>query len=146
MRRRDLLSTSLAAGVATAIARRAVAQPSPAPAPPPPAPPPAPATRAGDATASATGSALIVPDGRVLTGRKVGGARVFHLIAEPIRHEVAPGLVIDTWGYNGGTPGPVIEATEGERVRIYVTNKLPEPTTVHWHGVVCPTAWTASPG
>jgi FtsP/CotA-like multicopper oxidase with cupredoxin domain len=46
--------------------------------------------------------------------------------------------VIDTWGYNGGTPGPVIEATEGDRVRIYVTNKLPEPTTVHWHGVVVP--------
>jgi hypothetical protein len=68
----------------------------------------------------------------------VGGVRVYHLIAEPIRHEIAPGLVIDTWGYNGGTPGPVLEATEGDRVRIYVTNKLPEATTVHWHGVILP--------
>jgi len=135
MRRRDLLSTSLAAGVATAIARRAGAQPAPAA---PPSLPPAPVAPPSAAPPLAAPSALIVPDGRVLTGRKVGGARVFHLIAEPIRHEIAPGLVIDTWGYNGGTPGPVIEATEGERVRIYVTNKLPEPTTVHWHGVVVP--------
>ena len=135
MRRRDLLSTSLAAGVATAIARRAGAQPAPAA---PPSLPPAPVAPPSAAPPLAAPSALIVPDGRVLTGRKVGGARVFHLIAEPIRHEIAPGLVIDTWGYNGGTPGPVIEATEGERVRIYVTNKLPEATTVHWHGVVVP--------
>lgn len=136
MRRRDLLSTSLAAGVATAFARRAAAQPSPAAAPSPATPAPAASGVAPSATSA--GSTLIVPDGRVLTGRKVGGARVYHLVAEPIRHEVAPGLVIDTWGYNGGTPGPVIEATEGERVRVYVTNKLPEPTTVHWHGLVVP--------
>ena len=110
MRRRDLLSTSLAAGVATAIARRAGAQPAPAA---PPSLPPAPVAPPSAAPPLAAPSALIVPDGRVLTGRKVGGARVFHLIAEPIRHEIAPGLVIDTWGYNGGTPGPVIEATDG---------------------------------
>ena len=42
------------------------------------------------------------------------------------------------WGYNGATPGPTIEAVEGDRVRIYVTNRLPEPTTVHWHGVLVP--------
>lgn len=42
------------------------------------------------------------------------------------------------WGYNGSTPGAVLEAIEGERVRIYVTNKLPEATTIHWHGVFVP--------
>jgi hypothetical protein len=54
------------------------------------------------------------------------------------QHEIAPGLEIEAWGYNGSTPGPLIEAVEGDRVRIYVTNKLPEPTTVHWHGVFLP--------
>jgi FtsP/CotA-like multicopper oxidase with cupredoxin domain len=42
------------------------------------------------------------------------------------------------WGYNGQSPGPTIEAVEGDRVRIFVTNKLPEHTTVHWHGVPVP--------
>ena len=44
----------------------------------------------------------------------------------------------ECWGYNGSTPGPTIEAIEGDRVRIYVTNRLPEATTVHWHGMIVP--------
>lgn len=81
---------------------------------------------------------VVTPNGTTLPVRIVDGVKVFHLIAEPVRHEVAPGLTIDAWGYNGSTPGPTIEAVEGDRVRIYVTNRLPEPTTVHWHGVVVP--------
>ena len=42
------------------------------------------------------------------------------------------------WGYNGRVHGPTIEAVEGDRVRVYVTNRLPAPTTVHWHGVHVP--------
>ena len=42
------------------------------------------------------------------------------------------------WGYNGQSPGPTIECVEGDRVRIFVTNKLPEHTTIHWHGVRLP--------
>ena len=42
------------------------------------------------------------------------------------------------WGYNGQSPGPTIEAVEGDKVRIFVTNKLPEHTTVHWHGMRLP--------
>ena len=42
------------------------------------------------------------------------------------------------WGYNGTTPGPTIEVVEGDRVRIYVTNRLSEPTSVHWHGILLP--------
>ena len=42
------------------------------------------------------------------------------------------------WGYNGQSPGPTIEAVEGDKVRIFVTNKLPEHTTVHWHGMLLP--------
>jgi FtsP/CotA-like multicopper oxidase with cupredoxin domain len=50
----------------------------------------------------------------------------------------------EVWGYNGSTPGPTIEVVEGDRVRIFVTNRLPEHTTIHWHGQrTCPMAWTA---
>lgn len=66
------------------------------------------------------------------------GVKEFHLVAEEIEHEFAPGSVAKCWGYNGSTPGPTIEAVEGDRVRIYVTNRLPEHTTVHWHGILLP--------
>ena len=52
--------------------------------------------------------------------------------------EIAPGMKANLWGYNGSSPGPTIEAVEGDRVRIFVTNKLPEHTTVHWHGILLP--------
>lgn len=66
------------------------------------------------------------------------GVKEFHLVAEEIEHEFAPGSVAKCWGYNGSTPGPTIEAVEGDRVRIYVTNRLPEHTAVHWHGILLP--------
>jgi FtsP/CotA-like multicopper oxidase with cupredoxin domain len=47
-------------------------------------------------------------------------------------------MMVNCWGYNGQTPGPTIEAVEGDRVRILVTNKLAESTTVHWHGILTP--------
>jgi FtsP/CotA-like multicopper oxidase with cupredoxin domain len=81
---------------------------------------------------------VVAPNGVSLPYRTVDGAKVFHLTAEPIQHEFAPGLTGTCWGYNGRTPGPTIEAVEGDRVRIYVTNQLPEPTTVHWHGIILP--------
>ena len=81
---------------------------------------------------------VVTPNGSTLPWKMVDGVKVYHLIAEEVKREIAPGLVLDCWGYNGQTPGPTIEAVEGDRVRIYVTNKLPEPTTVHWHGIILP--------
>lgn len=81
---------------------------------------------------------VVTPNGSTLPLRLVDGVKVGHLVAEPVRHEFAPGMEAECWGYNGSTPGPTIEAVEGDRVRIYVTNRLPEPTTVHWHGVILP--------
>jgi FtsP/CotA-like multicopper oxidase with cupredoxin domain len=81
---------------------------------------------------------VITPNGWTLPYTVRNGVKVFHLIAEPIQHEFAPGLVGECWGYNGTTPGPTIEVVEGDRVRIYVTNSLPEPTSVHWHGILLP--------
>jgi FtsP/CotA-like multicopper oxidase with cupredoxin domain len=125
--RRTLLSTGLAAG-ATLVTRATTAQPAqPVPAPTP-TPTPSPPGK----------SRVAVPNGSVLAWAQRDGVKVFHLRAEPVKHQIAPGLDIEAWGYNGTTPGPVIEATEGDRVRIYVTNKLPEVTSVHWHGVLVP--------
>ncbi len=81
---------------------------------------------------------VVTPNGSTLPWKVVDGVKVGHLIAEPFINELAPGLRAEVWGYNGGTPGPTIEAVEGDRLRIYVTNRLPEPTTVHWHGILVP--------
>ena len=66
------------------------------------------------------------------------GVKEFHLVAEPVVREIAPGMKANLWGYNGQSPGPTIEAVEGDRVRIFVTNRLPEHTTIHWHGILLP--------
>jgi len=81
---------------------------------------------------------IVVPNGVKAKYKIIEGVKVFHLIAEPIEWEVAKGLTIHTWGYNGSVPGPLIELAQGDRVRIYVTNRLAAPTTVHWHGVLLP--------
>jgi manganese oxidase len=81
---------------------------------------------------------VVTPNGATLPFRVVDGVKVFHLIAEQVDHEFAPGLKAKCWGYNGRVHGPTIEACEGDRVRVYVTNRLAAPTTVHWHGVFLP--------
>ena len=81
---------------------------------------------------------VITPNGSTLPFQMDHGVKVFRLTSEVIKHEMAPGMIINAWGYNGQTPGPTIEAVEGDRVRILVTNKLPEPTAVHWHGLILP--------
>jgi len=130
--RRNLLTSSLAAGAALAT-RKANAQPAHQHGTPPAPPSPPPVTRAKQAT-----SKLVVPNGSLLPWQQRDGVKVFHLVCEPVKHTIAPGLEIEAWGYSGSTPGPVIEATAGDRVRIYVTNKLPEVTSVHWHAVLVP--------
>jgi FtsP/CotA-like multicopper oxidase with cupredoxin domain len=83
-------------------------------------------------------AAIVTPNGRTLAWQWIDGAKQFHLVAEEFEHEFAPGSVAKCWGYNGSTPGPTIEAVEGDRVRILVTNHLKEPTSVHWHGLILP--------
>jgi len=81
---------------------------------------------------------VATPNGSTLPYKMKNGAKEFHLIAEPVEREFAPGMQVKCWGYNGQTPGPTIEAIEGDRVRILVTNKLPEHTSIHWHGIFTP--------
>jgi len=96
-------------------------------------------------TGAATQAPLAPPNGRpynpvvtlngwTLPWRMQQGVKEFHLVAEPVVREIAPGMKANLWGYNGQSPGPTIEVVEGDRVRIFVTNKLPEHTSVHWHG------------
>ena len=77
---------------------------------------------------------VVTLNGWTLPWRMNNGVKEFHLVAEPIVREIAPGMKANLWGYNGQSPGPTIEVVEGDRVRIFVTNKLPEITSIHWHG------------
>jgi FtsP/CotA-like multicopper oxidase with cupredoxin domain len=77
---------------------------------------------------------VVTLNGWTLPWRMRNGVKEFHLVAEPVVREIAPGMKARLWGYNGQSPGPTIEVVEGDRVRIFVTNKLPEHTSMHWHG------------
>ena len=128
-RRKALISgAAVLGGAMLAQARTAFADEVPAPVPPSPKP-----VRAAEGYMP-----VVMPNGATLPWRMEDGFKTFHLVAEPVKREFAPGMVVDCWGYNGMSPGPTIEAVEGDRVRIYVTNKLPERTSVHWHGVLLP--------
>jgi FtsP/CotA-like multicopper oxidase with cupredoxin domain len=71
--------------------------------------------------------------------------KVFHLVAEPVTHRISPFKTITAWGYNGSVPGPTIQVTQGDRVRIVVENHLPESTNVHWHGFEIPFEMDGTP-
>src|SRR5882762_9106758 len=154
--RRRMISTGAAAlAGGTLLLNRVLGQGAPPPTQPAPPDQPDP-NRPREGTAAATGkpavdqtppppgepgkdyTPVVTPNGSTLPYKVVDGVKVFHLIAEEIDHEFAPGLKAKCWGYNGRTPGPTIEVVEGDRVRIYVTNRLPEPTSVHWHGILLP--------
>ena len=82
--------------------------------------------------------AVETPDLPKLPWHVENGVKVFHLLPEVVKREFLPGSTFDTWGFNGTTPGPAIEVMEGDRVRIVVENRLPEPTSIHWHGLEVP--------
>ncbi|MGN6703966.1 MAG: multicopper oxidase family protein [Burkholderiaceae bacterium] len=77
---------------------------------------------------------VVTLNGWSLPWRMNAGVKEFHLVAEPVVREIAPGMKANLWGYNSQSPGPTIEVVEGDRVRIFVTNRLPEGTSIHWHG------------
>jgi manganese oxidase len=74
------------------------------------------------------------------------GTKVFHLIAEPVRQQIAPNKTLVLWGFNGSAPGPTIQVNQGDRVRIILDNHLPEPTSMHWHGFEIPNDVDGGPG
>ncbi len=127
MTRREMISAAALAGGAAIIGRVPSVFADDAPANKPSTPTPA--------DSNQTYTPTCTPNGTTLPFKIVDGVKVMSLVAGEIEHEFAPGLRAHCWGYNGRTPGPTIEAVEGDRLRIYVTNRLPAPTTVHWHGI-----------
>lgn len=124
----------------------------------------------------APSSLVVTPGVKNLPYTLDGKVKVFHLVAEPVvktiydekinlteafvkKHNRYLGPVmkvpvaiqkVNGWGYNGGIPGPTIIVNEKDHVRFHILNKLPEPTTVHWHGMIVPndedgTGGTADP-
>jgi manganese oxidase len=85
------------------------------------------------------------PDVPILRHEKDGEVKVFKLVAELVRRKIAPWKTIDCWGFNGVSPGPAIQADEGDRLRIVVQNRLPESLAIHWHGLEIPYAMDGMP-
>ncbi len=136
--RRNFLRSALALGAAAAATGKARAAEQAEGAP----------TRPGekqDGSRAGLPVAVETPDVPQLPWRAENGAKVFHLIAEPVRREIWPGKVVDLWGYNGSVPAPTIQVNEGDRVRIIVDNHLPEPTSMHWHGFEIPVEMDGMP-
>src|SRR5438093_10850219 len=76
----------------------------------------------------------------------VGVTREFSLTAAPATVALLDGRPLQVWAYNGQVPGPVLRVRLGETVRATLTNRLPQPTTIHWHGVRVPNAMDGVPG
>ncbi len=98
------------------------------------------------AAADAPPEPVELPDLKKLPHRMVNGAKEFHLVAMVVRTEFVPGRPVDAWGFNGSVPGPLMEANEGDRVRVVFHNNLPEMTAIHWHGFEVPMEMDGSLG
>lgn len=84
---------------------------------------------------------IAAPDAKgdqVLQPRIENGVKVFDLEASIIRWNILPDVAVDAYAYNHQVPGPRLQMTEGDHVRINFHNNLPESTTVHWHGLIVP--------
>ncbi|MFZ5584341.1 MAG: multicopper oxidase domain-containing protein [Thermodesulfobacteriota bacterium] len=96
-----------------------------------------------------------------------GKVKVFRLIAQPVLHTLTAGGPLwpqvpprnryayhhhgypqraRLWGYNGRVPGPTIECRQGDTIRVVLVNELPEPTSIHWHGLEVPNAMDGAGG
>jgi FtsP/CotA-like multicopper oxidase with cupredoxin domain len=84
--------------------------------------------------------------GQPLDHRLEDGVKVFELTTKAVRWEIVDGVAVTAFTYNGTVPGPMIRVTEGDQIRVVVKNELPDPTTIHWHGVEVPNAMDGVPG
>jgi hypothetical protein len=73
-----------------------------------------------------------------LAPRIENGVKVFDLETSVIQWQILPNIHVDAYAFNGQVPGPRLHFKQGDRVRINLTNHLPETTTSHWHGLVLP--------
>lgn len=98
-------------------------------------------------------SAIVLPEGealrdlpRLANEAAMPGQFKARLTAEPATVRFAEGLDTPILGYNGMSPGPLIEAVEGDRVEIAFANRIPdEASTIHWHGMPVPADQDGNP-
>jgi FtsP/CotA-like multicopper oxidase with cupredoxin domain len=83
-------------------------------------------------------AATVEHGAQLLPYKMDGDTKVFELTARPVRWKILPDVIVTAWSYNGMVPGPLIRVTEGDKVRIILHNRLPVPTTIHWHGLLLP--------
>ena len=143
-RRSFLRGVASVAGVASAQTAYAQhAHPAPTAQPSQPAPPaaPVPPYEFGSGIVP-----LVSPDVRNMPWRLENGVKVFDIRVEHVRTDLIPGRAMDGWGFNGSIPGPTIQVTEGDRVHLNVENRLPEPFSIHWHGLEIPNDMDGMPG
>lgn len=81
---------------------------------------------------------MVTPDVATLPFSLDGETKVFRLVAEPVKRRIVPWKTLDAWGFNGSCPGPTMQIVQGDRVRIHFENRLPESTSLHWHGLEVP--------
>jgi len=77
-------------------------------------------------------------DDQVTAMTESGSVIRYRLEASEVDWEIAPGRTVRGYGLNGQVPGPVLEARQGVPLEIEFTNRLPEPTVIHWHGLRIP--------
>ncbi|WP_395835874.1 multicopper oxidase family protein [Archangium violaceum] len=80
-----------------------------------------------------------------LEARPLGTVRTFDIVAEPTEVPLIDGQALRVWAYNGQVPGPQLRIRLGETLRVRFTNRLPQETTIHWHGVRLPNAMDGVP-
>src|SRR5574341_2607595 len=84
--------------------------------------------------------------GQPLPFKAEDGGKIFELTAKPVKWLILPktadrpDVLATAWTYNGQVPGPLIRVTQGDRVRIVLTNGLSDDTSIHWHGMRLPNA------
>lgn len=67
--------------------------------------------------------------------RETGVTREYELVAAPSRLQLLDGRTLDVWAYNEKVPGPTLRANVGDRLRVRLVNRLPQATSIHWHGL-----------
>ena len=85
-------------------------------------------------TGPATNTPVVTTDVGDLPYEMDGDVKVFRITAHVFKQQIAPQKTIDVWGFNGSAPGPTIQVTQGDKVRVIFKNELPEPSSIHWHG------------
>jgi FtsP/CotA-like multicopper oxidase with cupredoxin domain len=95
------------------------------------------AAAAGTEGIAVTSGLTVVPTTPTALPGQTGVIREFNLTAAVTPINLGSGE-FQAWTYNGLPVGPEIRVTEGDTIRVTLTNNLPDPTTIHWHGLPLP--------